>query len=53
MSCMIKADNGYLTVMNVKQKKNVAKSLRMEANEWFEGAEGIQYWDLKLHNTCN
>ena len=29
------------------------KSLRMEANEWFEGAEGIQYWDLKLHNTCN
>ncbi len=28
-------------------------SLRMEANEWFEGAEGIQYWDLKLHNTCN
>ena len=28
-------------------------SLRQQANEWFEGTEGIQYWDLKLHNTCN
>jgi wyosine [tRNA(Phe)-imidazoG37] synthetase (radical SAM superfamily) len=28
-------------------------SLRQQANEWFEGAQGIQYWDLKLHNTCN
>ncbi len=28
-------------------------SLRMDANRWFEGTEGIQYWDLKLHNTCN
>ena len=28
-------------------------SLRMDANKWFEGTEGIQYWDLKLHNTCN
>ena len=28
-------------------------SLRQEANKWFDGAQGIQYWDLKLHNTCN
>ena len=29
------------------------QSLRQRANEWFDGEEGIQYWDLKLHNTCN
>ena len=29
------------------------KSLRQESNEWFNEAQGIQYWDLKLHNTCN
>ena len=29
------------------------KSLRQDANEWFADTHGIQYWDLKLHNTCN
>ena len=28
-------------------------SLRQQSNEWFNDADGIQYWDLKLHNTCN
>ena len=37
-----------------KQSEDMGReSLRTEINEKLKYAEGIQYWDLKINNTCN